>query len=204
MTPNALPRGPEEVELAQRAGHVEVAFRAEHLLRERGRQPSGVERLERLAGRQTRSPALASRLGFGFKHFHEHRQRVVVTGLRQSRHQLLGRGRQPELLQQRRRRRARRRHPPEQGGGPGRGQVNLGHPHRSALPAPVDYRPARRSASVAFARSASASADNSQPAPVTVAQERGGVNAFKARSCDNTQLAAWSVVTSTSRQSAIR
>ena len=41
----------------------------------------------------------------------QHRQRVVVAGLRQSRHQLLGRRRQAELFQQRRQRRARRRHP---------------------------------------------------------------------------------------------
>ena len=40
-----------------------------------------------------------------------YRQRVVVAGLRQSRHELLGRRRQAELRQQRRHLRARRRHP---------------------------------------------------------------------------------------------
>ena len=51
---------------------------------------------------QPGDPALASRLGFGLEHFEQHRQRVVVPGLRQPRNELLGRRRQAELFQQRR------------------------------------------------------------------------------------------------------
>ena len=87
------------------------------LLGDRRRQPASVERLERLARRQPRgtaqpgNPALASRFGFGFEHFQQHRQRGVMPGLRQPRHELLGRRRQAEPCQQRRHLRARRRHP---------------------------------------------------------------------------------------------
>ena len=82
---------------------------------DRRRQPASVERLERLAGRQARGAAQPSDPAltacFGFEHFQEHRQRLVVAGLRQPRHDLLGRRRQAEPCQQRRHLRARRRHP---------------------------------------------------------------------------------------------
>ena len=87
------------------------------LLHHRPRQPAGVERRERLARRQPRGtaqprdPALASCLGFRLEHLEQHRHRLGVPGLRQPRHELLGRRRQPELRQQRRHLRARRRHP---------------------------------------------------------------------------------------------
>ena len=71
------------------------------LLHQRARQPTRVERLERLAGRQTRSPVAAGPSGAGGaprlrprRLPGNTRQRVVVAGLRQSRHQLFGRRRQ--------------------------------------------------------------------------------------------------------------
>ena len=47
-------------------------------------------------GREVRRNALTTRLGFGFEHFQQHRQRVVVPGMRQLRHDLLGRRRRAE------------------------------------------------------------------------------------------------------------
>ena len=77
------------------------------LLRDRGGEPAGVERRERLARRQPRGatqprdPALAARFGFRLEHLDQHRHRLGVARLRQPRHELLGRRRQPELRQQR-------------------------------------------------------------------------------------------------------